>query len=350
VKFSDKVIIAGLRSVYAKDLSDEEVLSLYKKVKEKLESQNKDGNQVLDGTTSGPEPQEGDETGLLNKENLQGQQPETPADKAAPLPETPINEVPPPSAEKMDGSNVNPESSEAEVDESIDQLLNDLGLGDTPPEETQPAEVPAPVEKTETPAEKPEAPADAQPEKVPAQTEEKQASKKVKISAEDIDELIASMDLESTENVIPEEKNEMVNRLTDKIIQDDPFSTKNFITAAQGLQVNRKDKDMMADGIIKPKYDETDLVKPPRTECRDPNGVRYKKNEDNRDPDTDSDPDLKTAASSNHKDFDTKKEALDFLKDHGLMSVGWKEGNKNKVAIYWNGKLHIEDAGTKKYW
>jgi hypothetical protein len=55
-------------------------------------------------------------------------------------------------------------------------------------------------------------------------------------------------------------------------------------------------------------------------------------------------------AADNHKDFDTKKEALDFLKDHGLMSVGWKEGGNDKVAIYWNGKLNISDADTKKKW
>ena len=55
-------------------------------------------------------------------------------------------------------------------------------------------------------------------------------------------------------------------------------------------------------------------------------------------------------AGENHKDFDTKKEALAFLKDHALMSVGWNEGSKQKVAIYWNGKLNISDADEKKNW
>lgn len=55
-------------------------------------------------------------------------------------------------------------------------------------------------------------------------------------------------------------------------------------------------------------------------------------------------------AGSNHKDFPTKKEALAWLEDHALMSVGWKEGSKEKVAIYWNGKLNISDAGEKKRW
>ena len=55
-------------------------------------------------------------------------------------------------------------------------------------------------------------------------------------------------------------------------------------------------------------------------------------------------------AASNHKDFDSKKEALEFLEDHALMSVGWKEGSKQKVAIYWNGKLNISDADKKQWW
>jgi len=57
-----------------------------------------------------------------------------------------------------------------------------------------------------------------------------------------------------------------------------------------------------------------------------------------------------SAVANNHKDFNTKKEALAFLDDHALMSVGWKEGNKKKVAIYWNGKVNISDADHKKYW
>jgi hypothetical protein len=55
-------------------------------------------------------------------------------------------------------------------------------------------------------------------------------------------------------------------------------------------------------------------------------------------------------AGSNHRDFDNKKDAIAFLKKNALMSVGWPEGRKQKVAIYWNGRLHVEDAKTKKYW
>lgn len=55
-------------------------------------------------------------------------------------------------------------------------------------------------------------------------------------------------------------------------------------------------------------------------------------------------------AKSNHKEFDNKKDAIAFLKKNALMSVGWPEGNKKKVAIYWNGRLHVENAETKKIW
>jgi len=53
---------------------------------------------------------------------------------------------------------------------------------------------------------------------------------------------------------------------------------------------------LMADGITKPKYSEGKGIRPPRLDDRDPNAVRYKKNDENRDSDVDSDPDLKTAA------------------------------------------------------
>lgn len=55
-------------------------------------------------------------------------------------------------------------------------------------------------------------------------------------------------------------------------------------------------------------------------------------------------------AKSNHKEFDNKKDAVAFLKKNALMSVGWPEGNKKKVAIYWNGRMHVENAETKKVW
>jgi hypothetical protein len=52
----------------------------------------------------------------------------------------------------------------------------------------------------------------------------------------------------------------------------------------------------------------------------------------------------------NHQDFETKKEALQFLNNHALMSVGWMENGKHMSAIYWNGKLSIQPADLEKRW
>jgi len=52
-------------------------------------------------------------------------------------------------------------------------------------------------------------------------------------------------------------------------------------------------------------------------------------------------------SSSNHKVFDSKKEALAFLREHALMSVGWKDGGKSMEACYWNGKVHITESDIK---
>lgn len=54
--------------------------------------------------------------------------------------------------------------------------------------------------------------------------------------------------------------------------------------------------------------------------------------------------------SPTHKNFDSKKEALEYLEDHGSKSVGWMEGTKEKTAIYWNGKRVIMDAQATKRW
>lgn len=54
----------------------------------------------------------------------------------------------------------------------------------------------------------------------------------------------------------------------------------------------------------------------------------------------------KTAAadSKTHKNFSNKRDALKFLDDHALMSVGWPEGQGWKEACYWNGKIHTTKA------
>lgn len=275
MKFTDRVIIAGLKK-YAKDLSDSEILSLYKKVKEKLESQNKDEDQVLDGQDSGPEPQ-GDENNSL----IKPVEP-SPAPESAPA-EAPTQEA--------------PAENDKELDSSIDQLLADLGLDgdgteDTDTEATDTApEQPEEEQSTQATAEVPEQPAE------PAQ--QPKAMEEMTATIEDgEDPLVPEQAQLDDEDVIGEmfDKMEMENNDSNED-KTNEFSIEHFkiarrILATRGLQVTRKDKDMMADGITKPKYEEPD-IKPPRLDCRRPNGIRWKKNEENRDSDTDSDPDLK---------------------------------------------------------
>ena len=62
--------------------------------------------------------------------------------------------------------------------------------------------------------------------------------------------------------------------------------------SAQGLQMNRKDKDLMSDGIKAPRYEDP-KERGKKEDARDPGAVRYKKNKDERDPDIESDKDLK---------------------------------------------------------
>lgn len=289
----------------AKDLSDDEILSLYHAVKEKLNPASQEYNQVLEGDQSGTEPQT---------------KPEDNADQAG--------------AGDGDG--------DGQGTDSIDSLLDDLGLGENSEDTLAPSTAPAdtqaetPSQPSATEPEKPEstpAPA-AEPEpakddlKTPVMDIPTPASKpEEKTATEDpnaditapetpipslppedndkaVQELLGINLEEATEPEVKEsndgdgdgEDNEMIQRLTQKIVDDDPYSPKNFKTASQGLQLNRKDKDTMSDGIVKPKYEETEF-RPPR-EDRDPNGERYKKNEKNRDPDVDSDPDMKTASGN----------------------------------------------------
>jgi len=84
-----------------------------------------------------------------------------------------------------------------------------------------------------------------------------------------------------------------------------------------------------------------DLKKGHGLQCK--NGHRWSRGEA-------YDPATEKQAGKNHKDFDNKKDALAFLSDHALMSVGWPEGGQQMVAIYWNGKLNISRADEKKKW
>jgi len=76
-------------------------------------------------------------------------------------------------------------------------------------------------------------------------------------------------------------------------IAEDRIAERVALTAARGQQLNRKDKDMMSDtgGSSKGPGREPDL-KPPRDDVRKPFRTKNKPS-DERDPDTDSDPDLK---------------------------------------------------------
>lgn len=58
---------------------------------------------------------------------------------------------------------------------------------------------------------------------------------------------------------------------------------------------------------------------------------------------------LRTASldTETHKNFDNKKDALAFLSDNPLMSVGWPEGRGRMEACYWNGKIKMTKADVK---
>lgn len=219
----EKIIIAKVRRT-AKELTDEEVLSLYHSVKEKLNTQDSSEDQVLDGDTSGKEPQSEDTTSLVP-------------------PEAPATEAP------ADAEEAAP-ADESEVDDSIDDLLESLGLGDSGEE---------------------------------GATEEPATTEAVPVEEKTVEE---------KEACVEPPKEDMINRVTDKLLDSNPFGVENFKTAQRGMQLNRKDSDLMSDGVKKPKY-ETPTKNPPRLDARKPFGVRYQKNEKDRDSDIGGDPDLK---------------------------------------------------------
>lgn len=269
----------------AKDLSDDEILSLYHSVKEKLDAQKKSEDQVLDGDGFGKAPQEEENESLVKPTTEQA-----------------------PQTEQAEG--------DGQADKEIDDLLDSLGLGDTedtgeeektatalPPETPPPV---SPIAPTSKPAEPVTPPPVADISEVPVvnQPVEAPASMPIGVNQVEVEEtpppaLPPVEEPSTTEQPpitpgLPEEDEDeaLFSRLTNKIVSDPQFDIKNFKTATRGLQVCRKDKDIMADDVSKPKYTEPE-IKPPRMDVRDPNGVRYKKNEKDRDADIDSDPDLK---------------------------------------------------------
>lgn len=222
-----KMVLASI-SRKAKDLTDEEILSLYKSVKEKLEG----GNGEVE-KTPGPEPAEQSEPSAI------------------------------PSKEEEDAAS----------DEEIESLLKDLGLdGDTDlnPVEEQPKE------------------------EDPVQEQSKEAG--IEATEETCEEVPEIM-VEPSETKFEDPKTEaMIEKMTERLLAQDEYSPDKFITASKGQQVCRKDKDLMADGITKPKYDEGEGIRAPREEERNPNAERYKKNNENRDPETDNDADMKISS------------------------------------------------------
>jgi len=227
----------------AKDLTDEEILSLYHSVKEKLQGQSKPGEQVIP-ETPGPEPAE-----QIEEEKM-------------------------PSQEETDTSS----------EDSIDDLLKDLGLDED--EEPQTAEL---GESNE--ALKPEV-QETPPEQNP---EPQEVNASVEPESLDVPEITTGQD--SLVTRFEDDKTEkMIEKITERLLKQDEFSPDKFKTASKGQQLNRKDKDLMADGVTKPKYGEGEGIRAPRLDERDPNAVRYKKNEADRDPENDNDKDVKTSS------------------------------------------------------
>lgn len=238
--FSEK-IVARIKRV-AKDLSDDEVLSLYKKVKEKLDSQNKDEDQVLDGGEKREEPMRSENNSLVPS-----------------LEKPAVPEEAKPQEGVQEEQNSGGEATEEDIDKSIDDLLSSLGLDDG---EEKAEEAPAPETEEQT-----------------VQQEPKEAS-----SDDFIGGILKSLDLDT------EPENDEEIKQEDKI--DNEFSPENFKTAGRGFQVNRKDKDLMSDDATGPKYDEPEK-NPPRTDCRRPSGIRWNRGEENQDKDVAGDKDLK---------------------------------------------------------
>ena len=92
---------------------------------------------------------------------------------------------------------------------------------------------------------------------------------------------------ETAEAGSPTEEGDRESAMIDEIL-----SSARPRSSAQGLQMNRKDKDLMSDGIKAPRYEDP-KERGKREDARDPGAVRYKKNKEDRDPDVEGDKDLK---------------------------------------------------------
>jgi hypothetical protein len=409
----------------AKDLSDQEIIELYKRVKEQLQESNGEENPVLDSATPGPDPMGGDDlpdVGLPDEsapmENTEtapetGEQP--PADSTGPIDS--------PELAPSEGSEVQPESTgdqsgeayDPEQDKELQAMLQELGLGDDQAgtdnigetgassdaggavgpikqEEPKPTEEPLQVNSAEQEKDlnmedlkvmfgvTPQAPEQTQetkeaavepqqspaPEVAPAPAPEQSESK------DEVAQFLNTLEDGETKEQPAEEKpveekeasvaptqqpaQEPLSQIADEFeveqvaqpqeqptvgehqyftsktpnnipaqpldnkevdISDFTIAGKGRI-AMKGFQLCRKDKDTMADGITRPDHDEGQGIKPPRTDLQNPFGADFKKKEENRDTDLDSDKDLKVASIAEKVafEFDTK-EALDkYLDQH----------------------------------
>jgi len=243
-----KRIIIGSIIRRAKDLTDEEVLSLYHEIKDKLSAKDDGESQVLDGESHGEEPNQ-----------------ETTSEKE------PIS------------------------DQEIDELLQSLGLaGEQTSSKDADDSIDPAVETGEDVQEETEGKEDGndakdQADESPTETDTKENDGK----EAGIEEGINEHPDNEADNAEWDEVQSMIEKVSDEITKEDDFSPRAFKTARRGMQVKRKDKDLMADGVEPRKYTDPSF-RPPRTDERNPYGERYKKNNKNRDEDVDNDPDLKS--------------------------------------------------------
>lgn len=318
MKNLNKIVLASIIR-RAKDLSDEEILSLYHSVKEKLNAQDKSQNQVLDGDSSGKEPQSGAEDVTDAESGQAGDESNQAVDdllESLGLGEDDIGNNP----DTGDDISSNQDSGAGEEvsQESTPEPQNSDTEAQSPSDESKAD--PSPTESVEKDAginleKNTEETDDAGFEELLASalsgddTEDDRDENSVTVETT-VSDMSGSGHVEESANPQPTEieKQEsqvkgkmdndeaLIEKITSKIIEDlpNPYSPENFKTATKGFQLNRKDKDLMSDGITKPKYEEPQF-RPPR-EDRNPFGERYKKNEKNRDCDVDSDPDLKISS------------------------------------------------------
>lgn len=295
-----KTIVARLIRI-AKELSDDEVLSLYRKVKDKLEAEPKSDEHVLGGDGPGDEPMSGiDKSPVADRDNDKGSDDGT-----------------------GKGDSENP--TDEEVDEDINDILKSLGFLDEDGESESGSGSPkdeAAGKDKDGGGEK-EASADGISDlnmygnaRVKVFRRKPVCNKAVQytgLNADEIADFIGADNgvIKGSDFYIRTLEGDMLVSDGDWVIQgvkgefypckpeifdltyESAYDAEGTLKAAkQGFQTSRKDKDLMADGVEGPKYRDDGRL-PPRTDCRRPNGVRWNRRKDNQDPDVEGDKDLK---------------------------------------------------------